>query len=418
MGTWLGLMISVSLVRLRAPGGLLWRSLAYRRATGRGAAASISCAALLLLQLSADAASASSSTTRGGAAGSTAYGLDVVRLESARLALVGLSAAPTGTRLPPARLLVSTSFGTRFADISPRSAQDTHVDDVQFLDREHGWVAIWNIDTLGVTVYRTTDGGQRWSGASAGHHSVHAGAVATLQFLTRERGWLVVQEPTAPFATLSASRDGGASWHRIADLPEVAPVEFASPTDAWQAGGPFSLRFFHSTDGGRSWQRVRVPAPPGERTTSVLYGAPAFFGGEILEPVTFARGRTAVLGVYRSTDGGRRWTLGSSLVPAGVEPAPCEPAPLSASFATPKDWWVTAYPSGRPVSYRTTDAGRRWRQSPIAAQGAVAGCPLPQAQAVSAQAAWVLLRTAHDFKLYATSDAGSHWHALRPRAPN
>jgi photosystem II stability/assembly factor-like uncharacterized protein len=91
---------------------------------------------------------------------------------------------------------------------------------------------IWNVDTVRVTVYRTSDGGTSWKAASAGGHSMNAGAVDTVQFLTPRLGWLVTQEPTARGATLFRSADGGASWHAVADLPEVAPVEFLSPGEA------------------------------------------------------------------------------------------------------------------------------------------------------------------------------------------
>lgn len=361
---------------------------------------------------------ASSSATGASAAVRAArrtYTLDLARLESARLGFLGLSAPFTSRAAErPARLLVTTTLGDRFTDISPLAAPATRVDDVWFLDRDHGWVVIWNLDTVRVTVYRTSDGGTSWQAASAGSHSANAGALDTVQFLTRRHGWLVAQEPTAPGATLLRTNDGGVSWHAVADLPEVAPVRFRSRSDAWQAGGPFSHGLFHSTDGGRLWHRVRVPIPPRERRATRLYGSPAFFKREILAPVTLVRGRAAELGVYRSTDGGRHWTRLSTLAPAGGEPAPCLPAPLSVSFATASDWWVGAYPAGRPVAYITTDAGRRWQATPIAASGTVARCPLPQVQAVAARAAWVVLRRAHDSALYSTVDAGTHWHLLHP----
>lgn len=405
-------MIPVSRVRLQIlrfswPRFLerVWRSEASAGAALGGGAAALALA--LLLGANAPSGLATSATR-------VAYGIDVMRLESPRLALVGLSASPTRPTIPPARLLVGTSLGARFADISPHLAPMTHVDDVQFLDRRHGWVVIFNIDTVSVTVYRTSDGGRTWRSAAAGSHSMAAGSVATVQFLTRRRGWVVLQNPTGPVADLLASVDGGASWHRIAELPEVAPVEFVSPTEAWQAGGQFSLRLFHSTDGGRRWQRVRVPIPPRDRAARLFYGSLVFFDREILAPVTFVRGRAAEVGIYRSTDDGRRWTLVTMLRAEGAEPAPCLPAPLSVSFATANDWWVVADPRGRPVAYETADAGRRWRTIPISATGAVAGCPLPNVQAVSAYTAWVLLRTAHGFGLYATSDAGRHWRLLHP----
>jgi photosystem II stability/assembly factor-like uncharacterized protein len=361
-------------------------------------------------------ASSSASTARGTVrAARAAYTLDVARVESPRLGFVGLSGPFTSRAAErPARLLVTTTFGDRFTDISPPAVRATRVDDVWFLDRANGWAVLWNLDTVRVTVYRTSDGGASWQAARAGGHSMHAGAIDTVQFLTRRLGWLVAQEPTGPGATLLRSGDGGASWRAVADLPEVAPVKFESPREAWQSGGPFSRGLFHSTDGGRHWQRVPFPIRPRERTATVLYGAPAFFAREILAPVTFVRGRTVELAVYRSTGGGRRWARVSSLAPAGGEPGRCLPAPLSVSFASASEWWVGAYRAGRPVAYVTTDAGRHWQISPIAPSGAVAGCPLPQVQAVTARAAWVVVRRAYESALYATVDAGTHWQLLHP----
>jgi hypothetical protein len=159
--------------------------------------------------------------------------IDVVRLETARLGFVGLSGPFTSQAADrPARLLATTSFGAKFADVSPPSSRATRVDDVSFLDREHGWAVIFNIDTVRVTVYRTSDGGRSWLAAPAGSHSENAGAVATVQFLTCRLGWLVIQEPTAPAARLLRTVDGGASWRAVSDLPEVAPVWFSTATEA------------------------------------------------------------------------------------------------------------------------------------------------------------------------------------------
>ena len=376
--------------------------------TAAGQLAATGCAALVVV-------SACASVHAIGHAAPSRYSLDVARVESARLGFVGLSGPFTSRAAErPARLLVTTTFGDRFRDISPPTARATRVDDVWFLDRKHGWVVLWNVDTVHVTVFRTRDGGTSWHAASARSHSANAGAVDTVQFLSPRLGWLVTQEPTAPGATLLRTGDSGASWHAVANLPEVAPVEFDTPRDAWQAGGPFAGRLLHSIDGGRHWQRVRVPIPPRERTATALYGAPAFFATQILAPVTFVQAHTTELAVYRSRDGGHRWTRLSTLTPAGGEPARCLPAPLSVSFATISDWWVSAYPSHRPTAYRTTDAGRHWLASPIPAAHAVAACPLPQVQSATAHAAWVVLQTTHGPALYASVDAGRQWRPLHP----
>jgi photosystem II stability/assembly factor-like uncharacterized protein len=363
-----------------------------------------------LMGLSASLSGATAAATRS----LSASEIEVVRLESAQLGLVGTGGPFTSTSAArPARLLISDSFGAKFTDISPPAPDATRVDDVSFLDRAHGWVVIWNLDTTGVTVYRTRDGGRSWHAAPAGGHSANAGAVATVQFLSRRLGWLVVEEPTAPFATLFRSSDGGASWHAVRRLPEIAPVAFETPTRAWQAGGGDSLGLFRSETGGRSWRRVELPRPPAEHGSRAFYGLPAFVGGgQVLAPITFVRGRSADLVVYRSIDDGRHWRLATLLRLGTTVARFCVGEQAFVSFVNQRVWWTAAYRSGRPVAYRTADAGHLWTATPIATPPTGQRCPLPFAQAASGRAAWVFLHTSRGTKLYATSDAGNSWRSL------
>jgi photosystem II stability/assembly factor-like uncharacterized protein len=340
--------------------------------------------------------------------------IDVARFESAQFGLVGVSGSFTSkSAARPARLFVTKDFGATFADISPPAPPATRVDDVSFLDRDHGWVVVWNVDTTSVTVYRTHDGGRTWRAAPARGHSANAGAVDTIQFLTRRLGWLVEEEPTAPFAMLYRSSDGGASWHTVTRLPGIAPVVFQTPTKAWQAGGGYSSSLFRSDDGGRSWRRdVELPTPAAERGSQAFYGLPAFVNGQVLAPVTFVRGRSADLAVYRSIDDGKHWDAPTLLRLGTTVARFCRGEQAAVSFVNQRVWWTAAYRSGRPIVLRTVDAGHHWAATPIATQRAGLNCPLPLAQAASARAAWVLLHTAGRTKLYATSNGGIGWHLL------
>ena len=349
--------------------------------------------------------------------------IGLARLVSPRLGLVTVSApAPRGT-ISRARLLVTTSSGSRFTEIGPQLPGETRVDDLQFLDRRLGWVVVWSVATVGVTVYRTSDGGQSWQSAAVTHHTQGAGAVATVQFLTPKKGWLANQEPTAPAARLFATSDGGASWRPVGSLlPEIAPVEFASPSDAWQAGGSFSRSLFHSTNGGRSWTRVRLPLPVRERPPAALYGQPALFGREILAPVTFLHRGRVEFAVFRSVDDGNSWRLAGRLetVTRASQQRDCRifddlPAPLPISLASAKGWWVGIHRSGGWFVYRTVNAGRSWQRSLVARTRPPAWCPsLAELQAVDNRTAWFTLLTGGSNKLYATDDGALHWQRLRP----
>jgi photosystem II stability/assembly factor-like uncharacterized protein len=246
-------------------------------------------------------------------------------------------------------------------------------------------------------------------------HSQDAGSVATVQFLTQRKGWLVDQQPTAPGATLFASSDSGATWRPLGDLPEVAPVVFESPSEAWQAG----RAIFHSADGGRNWKRVRLPIPARERSARALYGRPAFFGREILVPVTYLGSGRAELAVYRSVNG-RRWRFVSLLETSARATHACLfawAAPLPVSFATTRDWWVGAHGPRAWVAYRTANAGQNWRRLPIVTTKSGTYCPpLAELQAIDSRTAWFTLTVGRNRELYATGDSGRRWRKLQPSA--
>ncbi len=292
---------------------------------------------------------------------SSASVIGVVRLVSAGFGVVAASPVASPGTISRAQLLATTSVGGHFTEIGPRLPPLTVIDDVSFLDRDHGWLVGWNVGTVAVTVYRTSDGGRRWQGKVVTTHTQNAGAVATVQFLSPRQGWLVSQEPTAPAARLYSSSDGGASWRLVNDsLPEIAPVTFASAGDAWQAGGFFSRFLFHSVDGGRTWTRARLLVPASERSARAVYGLPVFFGRTILAPVTFLHRRAAHLAVYRSGDLGRSWRLASVLKVTGAT----APGGNCAALGVPEP-----FPSrSRPRAVGGSALSARAAGSPIALQ--------------------------------------------------
>jgi photosystem II stability/assembly factor-like uncharacterized protein len=334
--------------------------------------------------------------------------VSAVQLVSTQVAFVGVSNVMARQ---PARLLVTTDGGAHFRVIGPRVSRDTVVDDVDFLDPLHGWVVVWNVDTVRARLYRTADGGHTWRSVEVAGHGVHAGASDTIQFLDRLHGWLVVQEPTAPFATLYVTRDGGAHWRTVGGLPEVAPVRFQSTRVAWQAGGYFASALVRTTDGGRHWRRLRLPRPASERGARVAYAQPGFVGGAVLAPVTYLRSGRAEVVVFRSADGGASWHAVATLaIRGGGEPADCLQDAYSVAFATPTTWWLAGAPAHRPTVYRTTDAGRTWRTMPLPTTRVRGSCALPEVRAAGARVAWVSLVTT----LLATRDGGATWRTVRP----
>lgn len=322
--------------------------------------------------------------------------VSAAQLVSPRLGVVGVANVMARQH---ARVLVTIDAGAHFREIGPRVRRDTVVDDVAFLDRLHGWVVVWNVDTVRARLYRTADGGRTWRSVEVPSHGAHAGASDTIRFFDRRDGRLVVQEPTAPFASLFATRDGGARWHAVAHLPEVAPVRFQDARVAWQGGGPFAQRLYRSGDGGRHWRRVPLPS-------SGVVGLPASVaGGTDVAVTSFRPGRTRVV-VYRSEDGGRRWRRVSTLSLARRRPAGCTLQAAGVTFASARVWWLAAHDRSGPALFRTRDGGARWTRVPVPARG----CSVPTVLAAGPVTAW--LESAG--RLYATRDAGATWTPLRP----
>lgn len=102
-----------------------------------------------------------------------------------------------------------------------------------------------------------------------------------------------------------------------------------------------SRAIFRSTDGGRSWHDLRLPASAG-RIDAIGFSAAH-------PEMIYAAGRR--LGVMRSNNGGARWTRADKGLPAGVTAI----APHARQADT-----VYAYAPGRGI-YRSEDAGSRWR---------------------------------------------------------
>jgi photosystem II stability/assembly factor-like uncharacterized protein len=111
-----------------------------------------------------------------------------------------------------------------------------------------------------------------------------------------------------------ASEDGGQEWHQRALGLGAGPIDTALldravPGRLWAAGAD---RIFVSDDLGLQWRPLGRPLPePGTN----LRGIAADEGASTLV-VTTDRG------LYRSTDGGRSWTLKENNLPAHLEAGP------------------------------------------------------------------------------------------------
>ena len=341
--------------------------------------------------------------------------LDQVDLAGPGFGLVGLGTGWQGTG--HARLVASSDFGRSFTAIGARTAAGTVTDDVFFLGRQDGWYAVYNLNTSDEMVYRTTNGGRSWSASVApGHVLADTGTRDAVQFLTPARGWLTDTQDTGPVEALYTTTDGGKRWrlaartdwgsHGPGVLPTLGQVRFEPGGKVgWLGGGVCSGSLYRTVDQGRTWQRSDIPAPSGS-----AFGQPTAFGQTLLEPVTLGNG-TLVL--YRSTDGGARWSRVSALPHAVTGASGCYGSAVSVSFATAQDGWAAAAHGGRTVVYRTTDGGRRWELARRTLPGQAGTETSPVVQATDAAHAWLL--TSGD-QLYTTVNGGATWRRIDPAA--
>jgi photosystem II stability/assembly factor-like uncharacterized protein len=319
-----------------------------------------------------------------------------------------------------------------------RAAGDVfaRIDQVEFIDRDHGWLTAG--DVFGgfplpknaptwrhMEIDRTTDGGRTWH-ASAPPGCLQACGETHVSFLDPKAGFAIASKG------LFATHDGGATWTRVSRPPFVGPIDFLDArsgfgvSDPTRWGGPqYATPIgggipYRTSDGGRTWSRVRVAAPAAYAGWGAVASAVQFFGRQGVLAVRFRDPRTHVqrLVVYTSTDGGSSWA--AHFVPARVRWSLSfftwgVPASGLFSAASPRAWVM----NGNRVLFATTDGGRSWRT--------VRPLDLPRRATI-----WSVQFTAPDDgwaifwlpkgdsgsgALVRTSDGGSTWTPLAPPVP-
>lgn len=308
--------------------------------------------------------------------------------------------------------------------------------DVQFVDRDHGWLSA--SDVFGgfhlpknapswrhMEIDRTTDGGRTW------HASVPPGCLEVcgeshLSFVDARQGFA-----SAAHGFYGTS-DGGATWTRISRPPFGGAITFLDArhgfgvSDPARWGGPqYAVPFgggipYRTTDGGRTWMRVPLPAPVAYAGWARAASPVAFFGAEGVLPVRFREPRTHLqrLVVYTSSNGGASWT--AHIAPADVRWSRSfftwgVPATGLFSAASPRVWIV----NGSRALFTTTDSGRSWRMvrpldlPPRATIWSVSFTAPDDGWAIF----WLPSGNSGSGALVRTTDGGVSWAPLAPPVP-
>lgn len=239
---------------------------------------------------------------------------------------------------------------------------------LDFVDAEHGWYSQLEAASgvAGSALYRTADGGARWTevaatsaGAPATPGVIPEGCAAlTAAFVSASTGWMTgtCLSGTPPFYV---THDGGTTWTvaNLAPVPAGALEEtsfspvFVSGRDGTvltendsEAGITTSL--FATSDGGLSWRL--------QSTTAGQASTEDFLDAEHGWLVTDEDGVGSAPDLYATSDGGSTWTHVNAFPYEG----------LSLDFLTPTEGWAADVlgqdESGPTYLVQTVDGGRDW----------------------------------------------------------
>ena len=309
-------------------------------------------------------------------------GVDLQDLGALSMLPDGTGIASAGSATYPFAAYRTTSGGRSWSPVgrSPGISGDktTLVDGIDMTGRGRGFA-------YGLAGIRATrDGGRRWTPVAKS-----VGAISGLAFGSHRRGIAV-----AAYSVLTTS-DGGARWNPGGE-PAAGPLNWIQALSGSVAVGAVcgtssSSALERTTDGGRSWQRVRLPGTADGPAAGGSGGSGGSGGGTAAglnggacgppsgRPVCFATPRAGFylapakgrLVLYRTTDAGRTWAAAAGSLPR-------ETAGLSACgrgflWAVALEPYSGMGPQGYAV-FRSPDGGRSWRE--VLASAGAKGAPL------------------------------------------
>ena len=319
--------------------------------------------------------------------------------------------AVTGGRLLPSPVLFGAVVlrpdrSGGLADVTPEKSPAEVVHDAFFLDDRVGWVGLTDAATPRGRLLGTDDGGRTWRDlALPVRRHDGAGSLVRMFLLDAAHGWILDYDEAGGGA-LHRTRDGGRTWTQLPRTPLAGTFRFVTPTHGWLSGwvGPGSSRgFFETVDGGETWRRRTLDAPPGAPHDRLSYRPAVFSDGTGVVAASVGNDERERLAFYVSRDGGGSWVLSATIEEGGFGEG-------STAVASATTWWAVSV-DGSKVR-RTTDAGATWQR--VFGDG-INGF-VRELEAVNEREAWATTVDNGRVVVRATDDGGATWRALPDRA--
>ncbi|MHB1627947.1 MAG: WD40/YVTN/BNR-like repeat-containing protein [Bacilli bacterium] len=208
----------------------------------------------------------------------------------------------------------------------------------------------------------TANGGAAWSTTSL-PVAAAAASGSVLSFANPQDGWLMVPMGAAAGSegvSVWRTTDGGQSWHIVSQgdlnhsaIPFVGDksgIGFVSASTGWIAGTDAASDYtwlYRTTDAGVSWVHQALVIPPSQKTAELSVSAPEFFSSTSGILPVMGNGLT----VYRTQNGGVSWSPAKTLSIRNVPPTNIDFVNANTGWVLTKSMTQTGNISGAALHY-------------------------------------------------------------------